>query len=109
MVALNATQAAVRAGYSAKTAYSAGQRLLKHVDIISELEIARKRRSERTELTADMTVREIGKIAFSTETPIPHRLRALEMLGRHQGIFVDRSEIRQFQLKKIDAPPAPAT
>jgi hypothetical protein len=29
--------------------------------------------------------------------------------SRHQGIFVDRSEIRQLQLKQIDAPPAPAT
>ena len=108
-VDLNATQAAIRSGYSAKTAYSAGQRLLKHVDVIHELEIARKMRSERTELSADMTVREIGKIAFSTEIPIPHRLRALEMLGRHQGIFVDRSALRQSQLKQIDVPPASAT
>ena len=38
LIDLNATQAAAFAGYGAKTAYSAGQRLLKNVDIISELD-----------------------------------------------------------------------
>jgi phage terminase small subunit len=37
---LNATQAATRAGYSAKTAYSAGQRMLKNVEIQSALKSA---------------------------------------------------------------------
>ncbi len=33
LIDLNATQAAIRAGYSAKTAYSIGQRLLKNVEV----------------------------------------------------------------------------
>ena len=33
LVDLNATQAAIRAGYSEKTAYSIGQRLLKNVEV----------------------------------------------------------------------------
>ena len=43
------------------------------------------------------------------DSRFPHRLRALEMLGRHQGIFVDRNATRQSQLKQIDVPPASAT
>lgn len=37
LIDLNATQAAIRAGYSEKTAYSMGQRLLKNVEIKSRI------------------------------------------------------------------------
>lgn len=39
LIDFNATQAAVRAGYSSKTAYSIGQRLLKNVEVQEYLEI----------------------------------------------------------------------
>ncbi len=48
VVDLNATQAAMRAGYSKKTAYSAGQRLLKNVEIQKRLSVLVKARQERT-------------------------------------------------------------
>ena len=44
LVDLNATQAAIRAGYSEKTARSQGQRLLTNVDIQKEIE---KRKTDR--------------------------------------------------------------
>ena len=37
LIDLNATQAAIRAGYSPRTAYSAGQRLLNHVEVIAKV------------------------------------------------------------------------
>jgi len=40
---MNATQAAIRAGYSKKTAYSQGQRLLKRVEIFSRIQKTRKK------------------------------------------------------------------
>lgn len=50
---LNLTQAAIRAGYSEKTAYSAGQRLLKNVEVQKYIQERLKSRQERTEITQD--------------------------------------------------------
>ena len=65
LVDLNATQAAIRAGYSKKTAYAQGQRLLKHAEISRALASAQSERGERTEITADRVLEELGKIGFS--------------------------------------------
>ena len=65
LIDLNATQAAIRAGYSEKTAYSMGQRLLKHVEIAKAITEAKAARSERTEITQDMVLREYAKIGFA--------------------------------------------
>lgn len=64
MVDHNATQAAIRAGYSAKTAYSQGQRLLKNVEIRKVIGDATERQNCRIEITADRVLQEIAKIAF---------------------------------------------
>lgn len=50
---LNATQAAIRAGYSAKTASSQGERLLRNVEIATAITAAKAARSERTKIDAD--------------------------------------------------------
>jgi phage terminase small subunit len=65
LIDLNATQAAIRAGYSEATAYSQGQRLLKHVEVASAVANAQAQRSERTEITADRVLQELAKIGFS--------------------------------------------
>lgn len=60
---LNATKAAERAGYSAKTAYSQGQRLLKDVEIQSSITAARVTRSERTRIDADWVLTRLAEEA----------------------------------------------
>jgi phage terminase small subunit len=50
---LNATQAAIRAGYSAKTASSQGERLLRNVEVSAAIAEAKADRSERTKVDAD--------------------------------------------------------
>jgi len=60
----NATKAAIRAGYSPKTAYSQGQRLLKNVEIQKALSKAMQRQEERTQITADRVLLELARIAF---------------------------------------------
>lgn len=65
LIDLNATQAAIRAGYSEDTAYSQGQRLLKHVEIQKAVAAAQNLRAERTEITADRVLQELAKIGFS--------------------------------------------
>lgn len=65
LIDLNATQAAIRAGYSAKTAKVQGARLLTNVDIADAIVAGQSTRSERTEITADRVLRELGIIGFS--------------------------------------------
>lgn len=64
LVDLNATKAAERAGYSKKTGYSHGQRLLKNVEIQKAIEKAQKNLSERTQITQERVLQEYAKIAF---------------------------------------------
>jgi phage terminase small subunit len=60
----NATEAAISAGYSAKTAYSAGGRLLKDVDIAAAITARRGVLIEKFELTTERTLREIARLAY---------------------------------------------
>lgn len=155
LIDLNATQAAIRAGYKEKTAYSMGQRLLKNVEVQNQLQKRKLDRVERTEITQDMVLFELANIAFSnvadyagivekdvmiehegTETPLLDndgnpvkyrtvepvltadltenqkralavikkgrdgfeiktydKIRALELLGKHLGMFTDKVEV----------------
>lgn len=65
LIDLNATQAAIRAGYSEKTAYSIGQRLLKNVEIQNSIQESMKSRSNKTGITADRVLSEIARLAFA--------------------------------------------
>lgn len=65
LVDLNATQAAVRAGYSEKTAGAAGSRLLENVNVALAIERAQADRSKRTGITQDMVLNELAKIGFA--------------------------------------------
>ena len=61
----NSTQAAVRAGYSERTAYSQGQRLLKNVEVQSRVESLMQEATERNKVTIDQVINEYAKIAFN--------------------------------------------
>lgn len=65
LIDLNATQAAIRAGYSAKTAGQQGERLLKNVEVAAAVAEAQQARSARTEITQDAVLRELAKIGFA--------------------------------------------
>jgi phage terminase small subunit len=107
---LNATQAATRAGYSAKTARITGQRLLAREDVQERLREMRRRRAERTQVEADQVLLRLQDVAEKCMTEVPTRdadgeevgtrmvnasgaIRALELLGKHLGLFVDRQQI----------------
>lgn len=64
LIDLNATQAAIRAGYSHKTAASIGVENLRKPYIQYAIQEAQKSRSERTEITADRVLQEFARIAF---------------------------------------------
>ena len=61
---LNATQAATRAGYSAKTAYAIGDKLLKKAEIQDALKVAMAKRESRTLITQDRVLQELARLAF---------------------------------------------
>ena len=132
LIDLNATQAAIRAGYSPETAGSIGNENLKKPEIRARIEKAMADRSKRTGVNADRVVMELAKIAFVNavdvidaqtatikETALPEdtaaiqsvkvktfgedglereikmmdKLKALELLGKHLGMFKDRVEL----------------
>lgn len=64
LVDLNATQAAIRAGYSAATANRAGPRLLSNVGIADAIRTAQAARSQRTAITQDRVLLELARVAF---------------------------------------------
>lgn len=63
LIDLNATQAAIRAGYSPKTAYAKGSEMAKRFAV--EIAEAQANRSKRTQITQDMVLNELAKIGFS--------------------------------------------
>lgn len=65
LIDLNATQAAIRAGYSENTAYSIGNENLSKPEIAAAIKIAMDERAARTEITADKVMAELAKIGFS--------------------------------------------
>jgi phage terminase small subunit len=65
LIDLNATQAAIRAGYSENTAYSIGQENLKKPEIEKAISQAMELRAKRTDITADRVLKELAKIGFA--------------------------------------------
>lgn len=129
LIDLNATQAAIRAGYSPETAGAIGAENLKKPQIQKAIARAMADRSRRTGVNADRIVMELAKIAFvnaadvidaddatlktdaaaedlaavqsvkvksfgddgvEREIKLADKIKALELLGRHLGMFNDR-------------------
>jgi phage terminase small subunit len=61
---LNATQAALRSGYSAHTADRQGSRLLKNVEVKTQIDALLAKVTQRNEITIERTVREIARLAY---------------------------------------------
>lgn len=61
----NATQAAIRAGYSKNTAAQIGNENLRKPQIAEAISVAQATRSERTGVTADAVIQELAKIGFA--------------------------------------------
>ena len=64
LIDLNATRAAIAAGYSPKTAGQQGSRLLKNAKVFTEIAGKTKERIARLEITADNVLHELARLAF---------------------------------------------
>jgi phage terminase small subunit len=89
---LNATQAAIRAGYAEPTANREGSRLLSNVDIQEEIQRLRAELSESTGINLQDIVSEIRLLAKSAERD-SDRLKAYDMLLKHLGGYVSASDL----------------
>ncbi|MGN0706757.1 MAG: terminase small subunit [Faecalibacterium sp.] len=65
MIDLNATQAAIRAGYSLQTAEQIGYQLLQKTSVCAEIARLQAAQSARTGINADRVLREYARIAFA--------------------------------------------
>ncbi len=115
LIDANATQAAIRAGYSKKTAYSQGQRLLKNVEgqkylaelmaekeselIASQDEVLKyltsvmRGKSQSTEIVVEGIGDGCSEArAVLKEPSEKERLKAAELLGRRYGLYTDKIE-----------------
>lgn len=94
LIDLNATQAAIRAGYSEKTAEQLGYQLLQKTSVLEAVEEAKNQVSKRTELTVDMVVQGLLKEAqdYAEGTTQSARVSAWAHLGKHLGMFKEKIE-----------------
>lgn len=94
----NATESAKRAGYSVKTAYSQGQRLLKTVDVKREVERLLTEKRKKYELSRDEYAREtLRKHEIASNEA--GRCRYWETYGRVKG-YVDSQQVTQITVFK---------
>ena len=95
LVDLCATQAAIRAGYSKRTARSQGSRLLMHVDIADEIDRLGDEISAKTMVTAESVVLRLNQVAERSmrARDYANTNRALDLLGRTFGLYTDKHEI----------------
>ena len=110
LVDSNATQAAIRAGYSARTAKQQGSRLLTKADVEHAVAAGKAKLGERTRLTQDWVLerlQENAKRAMQAEAARDKdgviigdyqyqgsvANRAYELIGKHIGMFVERKDV----------------
>ncbi|WP_028589436.1 terminase small subunit [Paenibacillus massiliensis] len=114
MVDLNATQAAIRAGYSPKTASEQGSRLLSNVKVRARIDELISARKEKLELDAEWVLNRLMQVANQSMKAEPVMKwdyesrsmvetgeytfdssganKALELIGKHLAMFKDKVE-----------------
>ena len=96
----NATQSAITAGYSEKTARSKGSQLLTKINVRQYIEAVMNERSKDTIATADevleyltRVVRGEEKDAFGLDVSVADKTKAAELLGKRHMLFTDKVKL----------------
>ena len=96
----NATQSAIKAGYSEKTARSKGSQLLTKINVRQYIEAVMNERSKDTIATADevleyltRVVRGEEKDAFGLDVSVADKTKAAELLGKRHMLFTDKVKL----------------
>ena len=108
----NVTQAAIRAGYSEKTAYSIGQRLMKNVEVKSYIDAALARLQAENVADAQEVMRYLTSVmrgesqssvlslcgngvqeVIEKRPDEKERLNAAELLGKRYGLYTEKVDV----------------
>lgn len=108
LIDLNATQAAIRAGYSAKTANEQGARLLANVSVQALLTERIKDRERRTEITQDKVIAELAKIGFADIRKAVQWGPELRVVDQETGETAIANGVSLVDSEKIDSDTAAA-
>lgn len=117
----NGTQAAIRAGYSEKNAATQAGRMLRNAEVLARVRELQRQQVERLAVSADFVVLRLLDTLEKCSKPVPvldasgnptgeyifdskGALRALELLGKHLGMFEDRLKVSgQLNTGKLDS------
>lgn len=88
LIDLNATQAAIRAGYSEKTAYSIGDENLKKPEVAAAVKTEQHKRAGKTELTQEWVLTRLAK-EIETAKSDSARVAALGLAMKHLGMMTE--------------------
>ena len=88
LIDLNATQAAIRAGYSEKTAMEQASRLLRNVKVQKYIDKRRFDRMQRTEFDQDKVIKELAMIAFSNATDYTKVVEKQVIITNEAGVRI---------------------
>ncbi len=107
LIDLNATQAAIRAGYSEKTAQMIGSENLSKPIISAAVAAAVAKRTERTEITQDYVLAVIKDTIEQCKGTSEHSnpnavLKGAELLGRHLAMFTDKQAVTIHDGDRLD-------
>lgn len=113
LVDLNATAAAIRAGYKEKTASQIGHNLLQKPAISAAIQEAQADLAKRTEITQEYVLAKLKEIADAdaadyqdSTLKYSNKIRVLELLGKHLGLFTEKITIAAIDpetVKEVEA------
>lgn len=98
---LNATQAAIRAGYKEKTAGAIGAENLQKPKIQKAINEARADREKNSKITVEWVLARIASIAEDPEAQQRDQLKALELIGKHLGMWEKRQDEEALGIRVI--------
>lgn len=90
----NSVQAAIRAGFSEKSARSSAYRLMQLPQVAAKISAATGRLRERVGVDAEFVVTELRKVAEQEDVAQSTKVRALELLAKHLGMLEDRISLK---------------
>lgn len=90
---LNATVSAKRAGYSERTAYAQGARLLRNAEVSAAISAVMSERADELSATRAQRKAFWTYVMLNEDAAMKDRLKASELLARSEGDFTERHEV----------------